>query len=233
MGTPGGWGSWQPPHSCQLGCQSTSPAANLTPSRRGCGWAPREGYSGRWVRYSRPASAQGAAGLSCEYGCRLQVACPTLDRYSSVQGHLGRVLDLRSVGEGAVSVSSGQLCLHASGGVPRVQYKVEVRGHMQAVGSSRLLRLASVAQARPRGQCSAHVHVVPLLACCGAQWTTLLTLRLNAGRRARARAPPKLAPRRVPFTGQLPKPSQQSFQQQLAPTSSSRCRSQWHSPLSS
>lgn len=50
-----------------------------------------------------------------------------LEKYSSFLAHEGRVLGLRSVGEGAVSVSGGQLCLHASGGAVRMSYKDEVR----------------------------------------------------------------------------------------------------------
>ena len=56
-----------------------------------------------------------------------QLLSPTLERYCTVPAHQDRVVDLRAVGEAAVSLSSGQLCVHSSGGAPRLTYADEVR----------------------------------------------------------------------------------------------------------
>eukprot|EP00887_Chlorella_sp_A99_P005338 scaffold1.g5338.t1 len=56
-----------------------------------------------------------------------QLLCPALDRYASLPAHQDQVLDLCSAGEAAVSVSAGELCVLASGGVPRLTHADEVR----------------------------------------------------------------------------------------------------------
>lgn len=109
----------------------------------------------------------------------MQVACPTLERYSSVPCHEGRVLDLRSVGEGALSVSSTQLCLHASGGVPRMYFRDEVSGQAHLV----TLRCTALPAATPPWM----IHSVPTGGCCqkcraGTNRRAKLNVRAAPGR---------------------------------------------------
>jgi len=64
------------------------------------------------------------AGTSSTLG---QLLCPSLDRYCSVPAP-GQVMEIRSLGEAAVSLSAFELAVHASGGAPRLSYSDEVGG---------------------------------------------------------------------------------------------------------
>ena len=81
-------------------------------------------------------TAEEALWVGTEGGLVGQLAAPALERYSSAAAHEGRVLDLRAVGEGAVSVSGALLCLHASGGLVRTQCRNEVRGRTPGRGGT-------------------------------------------------------------------------------------------------
>lgn len=59
-------------------------------------------------------------------GVVAELVCPSLDRYCSLPA-AGPVVDLRSLGEAAVSLSAYELAVHASGGAPRLSWADEVR----------------------------------------------------------------------------------------------------------
>ena len=54
-------------------------------------------------------------------------------------------MDLRAVGEAAVSLSSGELCVHSSGGAPRLTYADEVRCRLPPAASALECALLNVA----------------------------------------------------------------------------------------
>jgi hypothetical protein len=80
-----------------------------------------------------------------EGGLVAQLLSPTLERYCTVPAHQDRVVDLRAVGEAAVSLSSGELCVHSSGGAPRLTYADEVRCRLPPAASALECALLNVA----------------------------------------------------------------------------------------
>ena len=70
-----------------------------------------------------------------------QLLCPTLERYSSLAAHQDQVVDLRSAGEAAVSLSATELCVLASGGAPRLTHTDQVGGPSCRAGQAEQCRL--------------------------------------------------------------------------------------------
>lgn len=59
-------------------------------------------------------------------GILVQHVCPSLQRYAYIATHLDGILAMRSMGSSCVTLSPSQLCVHSSGGVPRLSFEDEV-----------------------------------------------------------------------------------------------------------
>lgn len=75
-----------------------------------------------------------ALWVGTEGGIVAQVQVPSLARHCSLPAHQGPVLELQSLGEAAVALSSGEVTVHSSGGAPRLSYADEVRPLLCACG---------------------------------------------------------------------------------------------------
>jgi hypothetical protein len=77
--------------------------------------------------------AEEALWAGTESGLVCQLVSPGLEPYSAFPAHQDRVIELRTLGEAAVSISCCDLSVHASGGLQRLSWSHEA-GDLAALG---------------------------------------------------------------------------------------------------